>query len=121
MACATRICANHAIYSVSLTLPFEYPYGLVKLISIVVYIRYYIVFKSGFQQTEGNDMHKAFCTSLADALITVQRAMGHVLDVSLENCSGLESGYLVIFDGAGLMDNAEFQFVTAHANSVEVA
>jgi hypothetical protein len=57
MACATRICAHHAIYSVSLTLPFEYPYGLVKLILIVVYKHYYIVFKSGFQQTEGNDMN----------------------------------------------------------------
>ena len=65
-------------------------------------------------------MHKVFCTSLADALVTVQRAMGHMMDVSLINCSGLETGYLVIFDGAGLMDNAEFQYVTAHANSVEV-
>lgn len=65
-------------------------------------------------------MHKVFCTSLADALVTVQRAMGHMMDVSLQNCSGLESGYLVIFDGAGLMNNAEFQHVTAHANSVEV-
>jgi hypothetical protein len=66
-------------------------------------------------------MNKVFCTSLADALITAQRAMGHMLEVSLENHSGLEDGYLVIFDGAGLMDNAEFQFVTAYANSVEVA
>jgi hypothetical protein len=65
-------------------------------------------------------MHKVFCTSLADALVTVQRAMGHMMDVSLQNCSGLETGYLVIFDGAGMMDNSEFQWVTAYANSVEV-
>ena len=121
MTHATRIRAHHAIYSASLTLPFEYPYGLVRLISIVVYIRYYIVFKSGFQQTEGNDMHKAFCTSLADAMVTVDRAIRHIGVVSLLDCSGLEAGYLVEFDGAGMLDPQEFRYVTEFANSVEVA
>lgn len=66
-------------------------------------------------------MHKAFCTSLADALVTVDRAVRHIGAVSLLDCSGLEAGYLVEFDAAGMLDAQEFRYVTEFANSVEVA
>ena len=65
-------------------------------------------------------MHRAFCTSLDDALMTVNRAIRHTGEVSLINCSGSEEGYFVEFDGFVVLSTQEFQWVTEAAQSVEV-
>ena len=65
-------------------------------------------------------MHRAFCTSLDNALMTVNRAIRHTGEVSLINCSGSEEGYFVEFDGFVVLSPQEFQWVTEAAQSVEV-